>query len=89
MGFLPVLLKVISFLPALVTGAENIFGAKNGDEKRNNIISFIIPVLAMAEGIKGKDIVDNNAFQDGLKQAIDGIVKMLNASVWNKNRVPT
>ena len=84
MGFLGVLLKVVAFIPSLVTGAESIFGPKQGDTKRNSIIGMIMTILTVSEGISGKDIVDQEKFDSGLRKVIDGVVEMLNASTWHK-----
>lgn len=84
MGFLGKLLKIITMLPSLIIGVESIFGSKSGKEKQNLIVSFVGSILGIAESIAAKDIVDEDAFQEGLKKAIDGVVQMLNASVWHK-----
>jgi len=84
MGFLGKLLKVVAFLPALITGIEPIFGDKTGKTKQDTVIGLVGSILGMAESVSAKDIVDNDKFQEGLRQAIDGIVKMMNASIWAK-----
>jgi hypothetical protein len=50
------------------------------------VIDFVGFSLNIAEAISSKDIVDNEKFQEGLKKANDGIVQMLNASIWNKGK---
>lgn len=84
MGFLAKLLKVIGYLPAILVGIEGLFGPKTGEQKRGAAVSLVGVVLGFAEGISNKDIVDNAEFQEGLTEAINGTVKMLNASVWHK-----
>ncbi len=84
MGFLTKLLKAIAFLPAIITGIEPLFGGGGGDQKKNAAVSLIGTIIGVSESIAAKDIIDEAGFQDGLKQAIDGIVKMLNASIWHK-----
>lgn len=81
---LSALLKIVGFIPSILVGIEGLFGSKTGAQKQATAISLIGTLFAGAEGIAGKDIVDNNAFQEGLKQVIEGVVKMLNASVWHK-----
>ncbi len=84
MGFLGKILKVIAYLPALITGIEPLFGAKRGAEKRSAAVDLVGLLLNFTEAVSTKDIVDQDKFQEGLGQAVDGIVKMLNASVWYK-----
>lgn len=84
MGFLTKLLKAIAFIPAIVTGVEPLFGSGNGQQKQSAAVSLVGVLIGAAEGIAAKDIADEGAFQEGLKKAIDGVVQMLNASVWHK-----
>jgi hypothetical protein len=85
MGFLSKLLKAIAFLPAIITGVEPLFGSGNGTQKKDAAVSLIGTIVGVSESIASKDIIDNGMFQEGLKQAIDGVVKMLNASIWYKH----
>ena len=84
MGFLNVLLRVVAFLPGFISGAESIFGSGTGKTKQESVVSIIGLIFTGAESISRKDIVDNDKFQSGLKKAIDGVVEMLNASIWYK-----
>jgi len=84
MGFLGKLFKVITMLPSIILGVENLMTGLKGDQKQATVIEFAGFSLNLAEAISSKDIVDNDKFQEGLKQANDGIVKMLNASIWYK-----
>ncbi len=84
MGFLGKILKVIAYLPAIIAGIEPLFGAKRGAEKRGAAVDLVGLLLNFTEMVATKDIVDQDKFQEGLGQAVDGIVKMLNASVWYK-----
>ncbi len=84
MAFLGTLLKVVGFLPSILVGIEGLFGSNTGSQKKETAISLIGTILGLTEGIANKDIVDQGGFIEGLKQAIDGVVKMLNCSVWAK-----
>ena len=84
MGFLGKVLKVISMIPSILVGIENLFGAKSGAQKQSTAIEFVGTAIGFAEGIAAKDIMDQEKFQAGLKKVIDGTVEMLNASVWYK-----
>jgi len=84
MAFLSKLLKVIAFLPALITGIEPIYGSGTGKIKQDSVIGLVMTILGSVEAISAKDIADNDKFQSGLKKAIDGVVEMLNASIWYK-----
>ena len=83
MGFLGILLKVVSYIPAFVMGVENLHGAKTGDIKRNSVMEMVGLLLTATSGMAG-NVQDQEKFQEGLRQVIDGTVKMLNASVLKK-----
>ena len=84
MNFLSKLLQGIAFVPAIVQGAEGLFGHKSGTEKKNTVLSFVQTAISATDAVAGKDIVDANKFQEGLSKIIDGVVQCLNASVWSK-----
>jgi hypothetical protein len=88
MNFLPTLLQGISFIPAIVSGIENIFGGRPGVEKKNAAISFLEAALSMGDTVARRQIVDEAKFKDGLGKVIDGVVECLNASAWAKDSVP-
>jgi len=81
MNFLGKIFKVITMLPSIILGVEGLMTGLKGNQKQNAVIDFAGFSLGLAEAISNKDIVDNVAFQEGLKQANDGIVKMLNGRV--------
>jgi len=84
MGFFGKILRAITHLPAIVAGVESLFGSKSGSAKKGTVISVVSAIIGFSEAVAAKDIVDDKAFQDGMSQAIEGVVKMLNASVWYK-----
>lgn len=84
MGFLSNVLKVVSFVPAVVHGVEAIFGGKSGSEKKDAALSFISSALNLGEAIANRDVIDEDKFRDGLSKVVDGVVQCLNASVWAK-----
>ena len=84
MNFLNQLLRGISFIPALVSGIENLFGNKTGPEKKDAAMSFLQNALGLADAVSQRDIVDPEKFKDGISQIIDGVVECLNASSWSK-----
>lgn len=84
MNFLSKFFKVVTMLPSIILGVEQLMTGLKGNQKQQAVIEFAGFSLNIAEAISSKDIVDNDAFQEGLKQANDGIVKMLNASIWYK-----
>ena len=81
MNFLMRFFKVIAYVPALVMGVENLLGAQKGQDKATAVLSLVQTVVA---DVPTSEIKDQNAFNDGLKQINDGVVKCLNASVWAK-----
>ncbi len=84
MNFLSKLLQGISFIPAIVSGIENIFGNRTGVEKKDAALSFVQTALSMAEAVSSREIVDEIKFKEGLERVIDGTVLCLNASIWAK-----
>jgi hypothetical protein len=86
MNFLSKLLQGIAFVPAIVTGVEDLFGHKSGTDKKNTVLSFVQTAITATDAVAGKDIVDAGKFQDGLGKVIDGVVQCLNASAWAKTK---
>jgi hypothetical protein len=86
MNFLSKLLQGISFIPAVVSGIEGLFGNRPGGDKKQAALSFVGSALSMAEAVTAKDIVDEGKFKEGLGKIIDGTVECLNASLWAKKQ---
>lgn len=84
MNFIGKLLQGISFIPAIVTGIEGIFGAKSGSNKKDAALSFVNSALSVTEALANREILDQDKFTDGLSKIIDGTVQCLNASAWAK-----
>ncbi len=84
MIFLATLLQGISFVPAVVHGAEALLGSKTGGEKKQAVLSFVGAALGITDAVANKQIVDQNKFSVGLSKVIDGVVDCMNASVWAK-----
>ena len=85
MNFISQLLRGISFIPALVSGIEGLFGGKSGPEKKDAAMSFLESALATVDAVAAKDIVDPQKFKEGISKIIDGTVECLNASTWAKS----
>ncbi len=86
MNFLNQLLRGISFVPALVSGIEGLFGGKSGAEKKDAAMSFLENALATVDAVAAREIIDPEKFKDGISKIIDGTVECLNASTWAKNQ---
>ena len=84
MNFLAILLRGISFIPAIVHGIEALFGSKSGADKKDAALNFASAALSMTDAVANKNIIDPDKFRDGLGKVIDGVVECLNASVWAK-----
>ena len=82
MNFLAILLRGISFIPAIVHGIEALFGSKSGADKKDAALSFATAALSFTDAVANKNIVDPDKFRDGLGKVIDGVVECLNASAW-------
>ena len=84
MNFLSQLLRGISFIPALVSGIEGLFGSKSGAEKKDAAMSFLENALATVDAVAAREIINPEAFREGISKIIDGTVECLNASTWAK-----
>jgi len=84
MNFLSQLLRGIAFVPALVSGIEELFGNKPGAEKKDAAMMFLQNALAAADAVAAREIVDPVGFRAGVSKVIDGTVQCLNASTWSK-----
>ena len=86
MNFLSKLLQGISFVPAIVTGVEGLFGHKAGTDKKNTALTLALNTIQATDAVAGKDILDPAKFQEGLGKVIDGVVQCLNSSAWSKTK---
>jgi len=84
MDFLSQLLRGISFVPALVSGIEGLFGDKPGTEKKDAAMSFLQNALSTIDAVATREIINPEQFKDGISKIIDGTVQCLNASTWCK-----
>ena len=84
MNFLNQLLRGIAFVPALVSGIEQLFACKSGMEKKDAAMSFLESALATVDAVSAREIVDPAKFRSGISKIIDGTVDCLNASAWAK-----
>jgi len=85
MNFLNQLLRGISFVPALVSGIEQLFASKSGSEKKDAAMSFLENALATVDAVAAREIVNPEKFREGISKIIDGTVECLNASTWAKS----
>ena len=84
MNFLSKLLQGMAYMPTIITGVENLFGARSGTDKKNAVLSFVEATLSVAEAVSNQQIVDEAKFRAGLDMVITGTVQCLNASMWAK-----
>ena len=84
MNFLSSVLKATKHLPALISGAEAMFGKKTGVQKRAEVVEQIELMLNLKNAILAGDVVDEALFREGLGEAISGFVKMQKAAVQDR-----
>ena len=84
MNFLSKLLQGISFVPAIVSAIEGLFGGRTGADKKDAAMSFVQTALSISDAVTHRQIVDETKFKEGLSKVIDGTVECLNASIWAK-----
>ncbi len=85
MDYVAKLLHGLSFLPAVVSGIEGLFGNRPGEEKKTAALSFLEATLSISEALGNRQITDEIKFRAGLGKMIDGAVECLNASAWTKS----
>ena len=88
MDFVSKLLQGIAFVPAIVSGIENLLGGRTGAEKKDAAMSFVSAALQLSDAGTARHIVDEDKFKLGLSNVIDGVVLCLNASTWSKPAQP-
>lgn len=88
MDFVSKLLRGIAFVPASVSGIENLLGGRTGTEKKDAAMSFVSAALQLSDLVTARHIVDEDKFKLGLSNVIDGVVLCLNASTWSKPAQP-
>jgi hypothetical protein len=88
MDFVSKLLQGIAFVPAIVSGIENLLGGRTGAEKKDAAMSFVSAALQLSDAVTAHHIVDEDKFKLGLSNVVDGVVLCLNASTWSKPAQP-
>jgi len=83
MDILTQLLRGIAFVPALVSGIEELFGNKPGADKKDAAMSFLQNALALTDKVSAREITNPELFKNGISKIIDGTVECLNASAWS------
>ncbi len=86
MKFLDKLLQGINMLPFVIQGLEAAIGKGNGKTKQEKALDIFNFSAGVAEAIAAKDIVDQDKFTEAARELNDAVVKMLNASLWNKDK---
>ncbi|MBZ5722825.1 MAG: hypothetical protein LAO03_20995 [Acidobacteriia bacterium] len=86
MNFLSKLLQGISFVPAVVSAIEGLFGGRSGADKKDAAMSFVQAALSISDAVTNRQIVDEVKFKEGLSKVIDGTVECLNSSIWAKTQ---
>ena len=90
-GALAGIVKIIAQIPAIIAFIESISkpdgiqkDALTGPQKHAAVESLVRDAILSSDEFTDKDIADEDMFSEGVNNVIDGIVKMLNASVWQK-----
>ena len=88
MDFVSKLLQGIAFVPAIVSGIENLLGGRTGAEKKDAAMSFVSAALQLSDAVTAPHIVDEDKFKFGLSNVIEAWFCALNASRWSKPAQP-
>lgn len=78
--------KIVGLVPTVVQLVETIGKVfkLSGSQKKEAALAAVKDAIMLSEEFAGKEIADEDAFQEGLSKAIDGIVAMMNATEWKK-----
>lgn len=82
MGTLLQILRVINMIPMVIATVESVSKGLPGNDKKKLVQDEIMNALTTSELVMGRDIVDEKNFKKNLQKTVDGIVGMLNNSVW-------
>ena len=69
--------KVLPYVIGAVNAAEK-FVKGSGKEKQDAAVSMVETFVAAAEGVAGRDLLNDAAVQDALRNAIDAVVALQN-----------
>lgn len=79
-AFIGLLPEVIKAVPGIISVVEKLFPGKGrGPEKRSAAVGFIKIAVGLAEGVAGKDYVQDELFSEGIGEIVDGAVKVMNS----------
>ena len=80
-SLLPILVRAVPVVLQLVPLVERLIkGPKQGTVKREIVVEAVKAIILAAEGISGKDFVDEAKFAEGVGQIVDGVVAVLNST---------
>lgn len=86
MNFLAKLSQAIALMPVVIAGVESIFRGQPGTSKKDKALDLFNLATGVTEAIAQKDIVDQAEFTAAATDLNNAIVRMLNASLWNKSK---
>lgn len=85
MGKFGAIIKAIAMIPAVVHGAEAVFGPGNGLSKKDKVLSTVTLGLATAAGILPQDAEAFGQLNNAAGKITDAVVDILNvAKVFKK-----
>lgn len=78
LGVIGVILRVVGVLPGVIVGAEHLFGAGKGSDKKNMVLQFISTLLGATATVAPNTGIDFNKVNDATSKIIDGMVDLFN-----------
>jgi VIT1/CCC1 family predicted Fe2+/Mn2+ transporter len=82
------ILRIVSMIPSIIAAVESVIGKGHGKSKEKAVLDQVNTAILTSEWIINRDIVDNKKFHRGLKKVIEGVVDVLNSSVWHNPAPP-
>lgn len=68
-----------TMMPQIAIAENSIVGIAKGADKKKSVIDAVMIAPVIAELIKGKELVDEKLFQEGVSDINDGLVKVMKA----------
>src|SRR5438046_10014010 len=72
MEFLSKLLQGISFLPAVISGIEGLFGGRPGAQQKDAALSYVHAALSMSDAVTNRELATDENDNQGVSELIDG-----------------
>jgi len=78
MGWLPAAIKIVPIIWQAVITVERLIKDRKGKDKQDEAVRMTGELLALIEGVVGRDLLNDANVQAAVRNAIDAIVALQN-----------